>query len=203
MAKEGAPRARRTFDAEYYRRFYLDPATRIEDAAHHAKLVAGVVSMIEYFGQTIRRVLDVGAGIGRWKKWFVKHRPTVEVVSTETDATICRTYGHVEADIARWRLHRRFDLVVCQGVLPYLDDDDCARAIENIAAMSSGFFYLEAITRRDVEEVCDRKLTDLSIHQRSGAWYEKRLAPHYSRVGCGLFYARRGPLQFYELESGD
>ena len=201
MGREGG--VRRTFDADYYRRFYLDPSTRVDDAAHHAKLVVGVVSMVEYFGQTLRRVLDVGAGLGRWTKWLKKHRPTVEVVSTETDEAICRAYGHVQADVARWRSNRTFDLVVCQGVLPYLDDHDCARAIANLAAMSRGFLYLEAITRRDVDEVCDRDVTDLSIHKRTGTWYEKRLAPHYLKVGCGLFYARRGPLQFYELESGD
>lgn len=194
---------RRSFDADYYHRFYLDPATRIDDDAHHAKLVDGVVSMIEYFGVTLRRVLDVGAGVGRWKKWLKKRRPTVEVVSTETDEAICRRYGHLRADIARFRLHRSFDLVVCQGVLPYLDDDDCARAVKNLAAMTGHFLYLEAITRRDVDDVCDRELTDLRIHERTGAWYSKRLAPHYIRVGCGLYYSRRGPLQFYELESGE
>jgi len=201
MRKEPGPRL--AFDEGYYRRFYLDPSTRIDDAAHHGKLVEGVVSMIEYFGLTLRRVLDVGAGIGRWGKWLKKHRPTVEVVSTEMDEAVCRRYGHVQADISRFRLHRKFDLVVCQGVLPYLDDDACARAIENLAAMNGGFLYLEAITRRDVEEVCDRELTDLRIHKRTGGWYSKRLAPHYVKVGCGLFYKRRGPLQFYELEAGE
>ena len=190
------------FDLAYYRRFYLDPSTRVDDAAHHGKLVEGVVAMVEYFGQPVRSVLDVGAGVGRWGRWIRKHRRGVEVVSTEVEADVCAKYGHVQADLARWRLKRRFDLVVCQGVLPYLDDDACAKAIENLAAMCGGFLYLEAITRRDAEQVVDRELTDLRVHPRTGAWYLRRLQPHFQSVGCGLYYQRRGPLQFYELEAG-
>lgn len=189
------------FDEAYYRRYYLDPSTRVDDAAHHALLVQGVVSMIEYFGVELRSVLDVGAGIGRWGDWLRKHRPRASVISTEMDPAVCARYGHERRDIAQWRSNKRFDLVVCQGVLPYLDDAAAARAIDNLGAMSRGFLYLEAITRRDLREVCDMERTDGRVHHRTGAWYEKRLAKHYRRVGAGLFYAHRGPLQFYELEA--
>jgi len=190
------------FDTSYYHRYYVDPKTRVDDAAHHASLVCGVVSLIEFLGGALGSVLDIGAGMGRWGQWLGKHRPKVEVVSTELEESTCKKYGHVQADIAHFRLRRRFDLVVCQGVLPYLGDRDAARAIENIAAMSGAFLYLEAITRRDLEEVCDLDRTDASVHRRTGVWYERRLAPHYRRIGAGLFYARRGPLQFFELEAG-
>jgi hypothetical protein len=190
-----------SFDAEYYHRYYLDPATRVDDAAHHASLVCGVVSLIEYFGAELRSVLDVGAGIGRWGDWLRKHRASASVLSTEMDPAVCAQYGHERRDISRWRSKKKFDLVVCQGVLPYLDDASAERAIENLGAMSRGFLYLEAITRSDLDEVCDLERTDVGVHRRTGAWYGKRLARHYRRVGAGLFYAHRGPLQFYELEA--
>jgi hypothetical protein len=190
-----------SFDAEYYRRYYLDPATRVDDAGHHASLVGGVVSLIEYFGAELRSVLDVGAGIGRWGDWIRKHRPRASVLSTEMDPAVCARYGHQQRDIARWRSNKKFDLVVCQGVLPYLDDAAATRAIDNLGAMSRGFLYLEAITTNDLDEVCDLERTDANVHRRTGAWYGKRLGKHYRRVGAGLFYARRGPLQFYELEA--
>ena len=112
----------------------------------------------------------------------------------------CQKYGHELHDIAHWRGRERFDLVVCQGVLPYLEDDDAARAIENIAAMCRGFFYLEAITKRDLTEVVDRSRTDTTVKARSGSWYKSRLAKHFVPLGCGLHYAKNGPLVFYELE---
>ncbi len=192
-----------TFDLAYYRRYYLDPETRVDHASHHALLASGVVHMIEYLGQSLRKVLDVGAGIGRWGTWLRKHRPDVSVLSTEMDPDVCARYGHEQHDISRWRApaSERFDLVICQGVLPYLDDAQAEKAIKNLAAMSRGFFYLEAITRHDLESVCDLKRTDARVHRRTGAWYRQRLAPHYRELGAGLFYARRGHLEFYELES--
>lgn len=190
------------FDETYYRRYYLDPKTRVSDDEHHGRLVSGVVGFVEYFGGELGSVLDVGAGVGRWGDWLRKHRPKTSVVGTELDPEVCAKYGHLRRDITRWRLKKRFDLVVCQGVLPYLDDDAAGRAIDNLAAMTRGFLYLEAITKLDLDEVCDLSRTDQRVHRRSGAWYRRRLAPHFRNVGCGLHYKRRGPLEFFELEAG-
>jgi hypothetical protein len=191
------------FDEDYYRRFYLDPQTRIYGPEQHGKLVAAVVSWIEWFGGDLDDVLDVGAGVGRWRAWFEKHRPEVEVVSTELDPAICAAYGHLQKDIATWRGRRKFDLVVCQGVVPYLDDHAAERAIENLAAMTRGFLYFEAITKRDLAEVCDTSKTDVRVHARTGAWYRKRLGRHFREVGGGLFHKRDGAIEFFELEARD
>jgi predicted TPR repeat methyltransferase len=155
---------------------------------------------VAWFGGDVRTALDVGAGTGLWRDWFRQHRPKVRYVSTDVSAYACAKYGHEQRDIARWRSRDRFDLVVCQGVLPYLSDVDCAAAIANIAAMTRGFLYLEAITDKDIADVCDNERTDTKIRARSGAWYRKELAKTFIPVGCGLFYAKDGPLQFYELE---
>ena len=65
------------FDEDYYRRFYKDPSTRVYDQKRHAKLVTGIVSLIEWFGMDVTDVLDVGAGLGWWGQWFKKHRKGV------------------------------------------------------------------------------------------------------------------------------
>src|SRR5205814_312310 len=138
------------FDEAYYRRFYKDPSTRVYDQRRHAKLISGVVSLIEWFGVELHDVLDVGAGLGWWGQWLEKHRKGVNVLSTELERDICRKYGHLQADITTFRVEREFELVICQGVLPYLDETGAEAAIENLAAMSRGFLYLEAITRDDM-----------------------------------------------------
>ena len=69
--------------------------------------------------------------------------------------------------------------------------------------MTRGFLYLEAITARDLESVCDRELTDVSVHGRPGSFYLTRLGRSFRRVGCGLFVRKDGPLHFYELEALD
>jgi hypothetical protein len=67
--------------------------------------------------------------------------------------------------------------------------------------MSRGFLYLEAITARDLDEVCDRSKTDLRVHRRTGRWYRARLREHYEEVGAGLWYVKDGDVPFYELEA--
>jgi SAM-dependent methyltransferase len=188
------------FDAAYFGRFYESRKTRVHGPVEIARLARGVTGMIAWFGGEIRSVLDVGAGAGLWRDWFAKHRKGVRYVSTDVSAYACERYGHERRDIARWRGRERFDLVVCQGVLPYLPDEDAGRAIDNIAAMCSGFLYVEAITVRDLMEVCDREATDVAVHVRPGAWYRERLERHFTTLGCGLHYRKGGPLCFYELE---
>jgi hypothetical protein len=189
------------FDAKYYRRFYESKKTRVSGAGEGAHLCAGVVGMIRWFGGRLDTVLDVGAGVGLWRDWFRAHLPAVKYRSTEVSDYACATYGHERRDITSWRARERFDLVVCQGVLPYLDDAGASSAIVNLAAMTRGFLYLEAITVRDLGAVCDRDLTDVSVHARPGSFYRTRLAKHFTQIGCGLFYKKDGPLQFYELEA--
>jgi hypothetical protein len=189
------------FDAEYFERFYERRSTRVYDADQVGHLARGVTGMIRWLGGELRNVLDVGAGAGFWRSHFRAHEPETRYVSTDASAYACERYGHEHRDIARWRSNERFDLVVCQGVLPYLNDEDAALAIDNMGAMCRGFLYLEAITARDVREVCDLDKTDVAIHPRPGSFYKAALEKHFVRVGCGLYYSKTGKLAFYELEA--
>ena len=189
------------FDDDYYRRFYKDPSTRVYDQARHAKLITGVVSLIEWFGVDIIDVLDVGAGLGWWGAWLKKNRKGAKVVSTELEREICEKYGHVQADVTTFRLEQKFELVVCQGVLPYVDAVGAEAGIENLAAMCGGFLYLEAITADDMKDAIDAQRTDLRVNLRPAAWYRKKLAPHFREVGGGLYAARSAHLPFFALEA--
>jgi 2-polyprenyl-3-methyl-5-hydroxy-6-metoxy-1,4-benzoquinol methylase len=189
------------FDKAYYARHYESKQTQVHSAAQIHALSRGIVGLIGWWGGELRSVLDVGAGTGIMRDWFKRHMPKVQYRSTEYSAFACARYGHEQRDIAAWRAKDRFDLVVCQGVLPYLDDVACAKAIENLAAMSRGFLYLEAITGGDIKRVCDTELTDTAVHRRKAAWYRMRLRKHFVQVGGGLYYARTGALSFYELEA--
>lgn len=188
------------FDEGYFERFYERPSTRVYGKKEIARLARGVTGLIAWLGGDLETVLDVGAGTGLWRQWLEKHRPSVRYRSIDVSAYACERYGHEVRDIASWRDRSTHDLIVCQGVLPYLDDAACERAIDNIAAMSRGFLYLEAITARDLREVCDLAATDRAIHPRTGEWYRKKLARHFHMVGGGLFYVKGGEVRFYELE---
>jgi trans-aconitate methyltransferase len=147
-------------------------------------------------------VLDVGAGTGLWGAWFRRHLPATRYRSVDASEYACAEYGHERRDIASWRAREKFDLIVCQGVLPYLSDEACTKAVANMASMARAFLYVEAITARDLREVCDRSRTDTGVARRSARFYRRVLGQHFEPLGCGLHHVAGGDNVFYELERG-
>ena len=190
------------FDAGYFRRYYGSRRSRVYGEEQVDHLARGVTGYIRWFGGAIERVLDVGAGTGLWGAWFRAHMPRVGYRSIDISEHACATYGHERKDIASWRGRQKHDLVLCQGVLPYLDDDACARALGNMAAMCRGFLYLEAVTSRDLREVVDRSRTDVSVRARPATFYRRLLGRRFESLGCGLYHAKGGDKVFYDLERG-
>jgi trans-aconitate methyltransferase len=159
-----------------------------------------VVGLCEWWGLEVRRVLDVGAGPGYWRDWLQAQRPGVEYVGIDVSEHACRRWGHARADIAVWTPPAPCDLVVCQGVLQYLDDPACAAAIANLAAATSGVLYLEVPTVADRATVLDTAATDLDVHWRTGAWYRRRLGRWFRPAGAGLWVRSGSGVLLYELE---
>ena len=199
-ARSAAPAPRSEFDAGYFRRFYRNARSRAHSRAQVATLAAGLDGLAAWLHVEVRSVLDAGAGPGFLRDWFRAQRPAVRYRSIDVSPFACEAYGHEQQDLARFR-DGRYDLIVCQGVLQYLDDRACARAIDNLGAMARRLLYLEVVTDRDLREVCDPSGTDAQIHRRSGAWYRKRLGRCFDPVGAGLWAAREAGLAFYELEA--
>lgn len=191
-----------SFDASYFRRYYESRRSRVYGAEQIEHLARGVTGFVRWFGGDIDRVLDVGAGTGLWGDWFRANLPAVEYRSIDVSEYACGKFGHERRDISTWRGRRKFDLVLCQGVLPYLADDACERAIANMAAMCRGFLYVEAITARDLREVCDRSKTDVRVLARPARFYQRALRKHFEPLGCGLHHVAGGDKLFYDLERG-
>lgn len=202
------PRHRRTstrFDADYYRRFYDDPHTRVSDLASVKKLAALVAAWMRYLDLPVRHVLDVGCGKGHWRTALGAHFPKARYHGVEYSEHLCRRHGWahgsiVDLDPAAACGRDTFDLVVCQGVLQYLDDHEAARAIQNLGRWTAGALYLEALTALDWRQNCDRKRTDGAVHLRPGAWYRRRLQRRFHDVGGGVFPSRRAGVTLFELE---
>ena len=186
------------FDAAYYRRYY--GRQPVHDRRHIAQLATGVMAMAAWWRVPVRSVLDVGAGKGFWRDALASSHPRVAYHGIDISEHACRTYGHERADLTRWRPPRRYDLVVCQSVIQYLDDAQATVAIGTLGDACRGLMWLEIPTADDREHSIDLSATDLDVHWRTGRWYRTRLSRRFAAVGGGLWLSRDSPAVLFELE---
>lgn len=165
-----------------------------------SSLANAVHSLATWWGITIERVLDVGAGPGYWRDWYHSHHPSIHVTSIDVSEYACTTFGHEHRDITKWRPRSKSDLVICHGVLHYLSNTDAQSAITNISHACRGLLYLEAPTSYDLDHIVDQSATDLDVYRRSARWYKTQLSPHFQHIGAGLWLHRSNLLPLYELE---
>jgi SAM-dependent methyltransferase len=179
------------FDAEFYRRFYEDPATRVATAAEADRLGDFICAYAAYLGVRVRRVLDAGCGLGYLRAPVLRHFPRARYVGLEVSEYLARRHGWVHGGLEDYRPRAAFDLVICHDVLQYLDDRAAARAMANLARLSRGLLYLSVLTLEDWRQAADRSRTDGDVQLRPVEWYRRRLARPFVPLGGGLF-ARRG-----------
>lgn len=200
---EGAKRARAssTFDADYYRRYYEDPETRVagpEDTARLARFVAGY---LEHLGIQPRTALDLGCGLGWWKPALLASYPRLAYRGVEHSAHLAKELGWEHGSIVDYG-GARADLVICQGVLHYLTEKDALAAIATLTRVTKKALYLEALTKEDWEHHVDRARTDGSMKLRRASFYRRALAPHFLACGGGLYVPHTSPVVLFELEKG-
>lgn len=195
------PADSRRFDADYYRRFYGRRDTRVSEPTAIARLAAFVIGYMLHLDMPLRSVLDLGCGLGHWRRAISRLAPKARYHGVEFSDYLCRRHGWTQGSVVDFATTRRHDLVVCQGVLQYLDDDDAVRAIDNLGQLAPGALYVEALTARDWRENCDRSVTDGDVNLRTGAWYRRRLHRHFVPLGGGLFANRRAGIVTFELET--
>lgn len=198
MLRSGPP-----FDAEYYARHYEDPRTRVACAASTARLAAFVCSYLKYLRLPVRNVLDLGCGLGLWREPLAAHFPRARWQPVEWSDHLCARFGWQKGSVLDYAGTETFDLVICQGVLPYLDDRACARALANLARLCRGALYLEAISAGDWAERVDQAATDGNVHLRTATWYRTRLARAFTNCGGGLFVKRDSGTVLFELEQAE
>ena len=188
------------FDEAYYAKHYLDPHTAVSDEETVERLAKLVCAYAEMLDIVIETVLDLGCGIGLWRAALQRELLGCEYTGVEISEVVCARYGWIHGSVVDFTPDEPADLVICQGVLQYLDDAQCEEAISNLAACTAGMLYLEALTKRDWEEAVDQSLTDGNVHLRTGDWYKQRLAKHFIACGGGVFLAKDQGAVLYELE---
>ena len=189
------------FDEAYYQRFYFDKKTSVIDVEHSRRLGAFVCSYLAYLRVPVARVLDIGCGIGLWKEAVTQHFPGVSYHGGELSSYLCERYGWEQGSVVDYRSDEPFDLVICQGVLPYLSASDLKLALDNIGRLSRGGLYVEAVSREDYERgVIDEDLTDARLFRHRAALYRRGLEANFRELGGGVWLSERCEVPLFELE---
>jgi SAM-dependent methyltransferase len=189
------------FDHDYYQRFYYNRKTRVIDQTQVDRLGDFVCSYASYLDVPVRRVLDVGCGIGLWKNVIARRFPSAKYIGVEYSEYLCERYGWQQGSVVDYRARIPFDLVICQGVLPYLDDAQAKLAMRNLGVLCRGLLYVEAVTKEDFEQgVIDESLTDGAMKRRPLRFYKRALATNFQALGGGVFVQRSAERPLYALE---
>jgi trans-aconitate methyltransferase len=184
------------FDAAYFTRFYEEH----DIAAGVDRLVRFVCAYLDHLDVDVEEILDLGCGQGLWQDPLADAYPSARYIGVEVSEYACETHGWICGSVVDFELGRKVDLVVCQGVLQYLDDEAASLAIQNLARHTRTALYLEALTQEDWDHNCDQSATDGDVHLRPGTWYRERLAPHFLNAGGGLYIPHDSPAVLFELE---
>ena len=189
------------FDEAYYQRFYFDKKTSVVDPAHVERLGAFVCSYLQYLRVPVRRVLDVGCGIGLWRDLIAKHYPQASYHGVEYSGYLCERFGWERGSVLDYKSNSPFDLVICQGVLPYLSATDAKVAMHNLGRLCRGGLYVEAVAWEDWEcGIVDETLTDPRLFKHPAQLYRSGLAKSFDALGGGLWLSRQAEVPVFALE---
>lgn len=164
----------KSYDAEYFRRWYHDPRRRVikpSAVARKARLVTGIAEAL--LERPIRSVLDIGAGEGAWRAHLRRLRPAVRYVGVESSEYAVGKFGRSRGlrrgsfgTVGDLGLEGPFDLIVVCDVLHYVGDRELAPGLAAISELLGGVAYLEAYT------------TDDAIEGDRGEWHHRTPAAY-------------------------
>ena len=179
----------RHYDQRYFDKWYRHPRHRVKSSDELARQAAFVIRTAEYvLGRAIRTVLDVGCGEANWLAPLRRLQPGIRYTGVDSSEYAVRRFGArrnirlgtIDA-LDRLRLRKDYDLVLCVGMLNYLEPVELDRGLANIYERSSGLVYLELFTSEDRGVLGDTRGTRL----RSTAWYRARVRTA-GFVSCGM-----------------
>lgn len=191
---------RAKFDEKYYERFYGGPRERAAYRREERRLGNFVCSYLKYLGQPVRRVVDIGCGLGQWREIIAQHFPGASYTGVEQSEHLCTKLGWMHGSAVDFESPTPFDLVICKDTLQYLSPKAFRAAAANLAALCRGALYASVLTTEDWREVCDRKRTDDRVYLRTGDWYRAVLRRYFINVGGGIFLSEESTALPWELE---
>jgi SAM-dependent methyltransferase len=171
--------ANRDYDQHYFDKWYRNPRYRVKSPVELQRQVAFVLGAAEHvLARPVRTVLDVGCGEGNWRGPLVRLRPGVHYTGVDSSEYAVKRFGSrrnirlgtIDA-LEKMRLRQSYDLILCVGMLNYLEPAQLRAGLENLYDRAGGLVYLELFTSADSGVFGDTRGTRL----RSPAWYRSQL----------------------------
>lgn len=186
------------FDADYYDRFYRDPATRAASPDEQRLQAEFIAGYLRYLDIPINSITDIGCGLGILLQQLGAAFPDAACTGVEFSTYLCDTHGWVHGSVLDYEAAPQ-DLVICTDVLGYLQDAQCRQAIARLANLTRQALYLSVLTREDLD-ICDTEHTDMRQIVRSQAWYREQLNRYFIGAGGGLFLKKPLSVAIWQLE---
>ena len=163
------------YDRAYFDRWYRG-TSRVSTPTEVRRKVTLAVSICEYFlRRRIRSVLDVACGEAAWAPHLRALRPGIAYQGIDPSAYAVRRFGRSRnvirgsfGEVAKLRLARQFDLVVCADALHYVGDEEIRGGITELARLCAGTAYFEVLTSED-DIIGDLE----GLIQRPARWYRE------------------------------
>lgn len=144
------------YSKAYFEKWYRS-GQRVHAPAERARTVGMVLAVADYMlGRPARSVLDIGAGEGHWFLELRRLRRNIRYAGVDPSDYAVRRYGrsrHLQPGtlgrLPESLTRRRYDLIVCSGMLNYLPPEELRAGLESIAQLARGVAFLELFTATD------------------------------------------------------
>lgn len=148
------------YDKAYFDKWYRHPTHRVKSAAELTRQCAFVLMTAEWvLGRPVKTVLDVGCGEGQWRAALRRHRPRLRYTGVDPSEYAVQRYGAKRGllrggaeELDALPLRGEYDLIICCGMLNYLEPRVLRNAIAQVATRTGGMAYLELFTNADAFE---------------------------------------------------
>jgi len=179
----------RHYDQRYFDKWYRNPRYRVKSPQELARQVALVVGTTEYIlGRTLQTVLDVGCGEANWLAPLRRLRPRIQYTGVDSSEYVVSRFGASRNirlgtidSLDCMRLRKEYDLILCVGMLNYLDPAQLRTGLAHLYELANGVVYLELFTSADRGVFGDTRGT----HLRSPSWYRARIR-EARFLSCGM-----------------
>ena len=195
------------YDEAYFEKWYRSATHRVRTPAEFARQVDFVLHLAEWVLQRkVRSVLDVGCGEGQWGVALKRRRPRVQYTGVDPSAWAIARHGKKRGLLhggitdldALLPTRQTYDLVLCVGMLNYLDPATLRLGLRQVAKRSAGVAYLELFAQGDEYEGD----TDWP-RPRPAAWYRTAMqSAGFVPVGMQCYVAQSEADRLSLMERG-